>query len=347
MTAKRIDHSWESESPGKKKSVSSKTTDPGLPLEIIFSEEIPIHDKAWLAAIAHLRKWRTRRINQLLADIQTRKISIEAFFNLGEEDWASEFGLDAKQCDGLFAAQSQLLLTSDIVERMEQAGFEILSQKSAEYPRRLIQNLGKAAAPPVLYLGGDLELLNQPSIAVVGSRKASENALAFTEYIAQRAVEQDQIVVSGFAKGVDRKALDSTLDAGGKSVIVLPQGVMTCGNSLVKYQDAVSTGKALVFSTFHPKTPWRVGAAMRRNAFVYGLADEIYIAESGDSGGTWSGAIDGLRKKRQIFVRQPNVNEKNANAKLIARGATAIGYDGQITKSSAPKQTDLFDETGI
>jgi len=86
----------------------------------------------------------------------------------------------------------------------------------------------------------------------------------------------------------------------------------------------------LVLSTFHPKATWSVQLAMARNPIIYGLAKEIYVAESSNKGGTWSGVIDGLRKKRTIYVRKPDVNEKNANLLLIQKGAKPVDLNGNV-----------------
>jgi predicted Rossmann fold nucleotide-binding protein DprA/Smf involved in DNA uptake len=84
----------------------------------------------------------------------------------------------------------------------------------------------------------------------------------------------------------------------------------------------------LVLSTFHPKAVWSAGLAMARNPIIYGLADEIFVAESSEKGGTWSGVMDGLRKGRKIYVRKPEPNEKNANILLIQKGAIGVDYNG-------------------
>ncbi len=80
-------------------------------------------------------------------------------------------------------------------------------------------------------------------------------------------------------------------------------------------------------STFFPKAPWSVQLAMARNPIIYGLAKEIFVAESNEKGGTWAGVIDGLRKRRKIFIRMPEPSEKKANA-----GAKA---DKSVAKSAS------------
>ena len=60
----------------------------------------------------------------------------------------------------------------------------------------------------------------------------------------------NKVVVSGFAKGVDRQALDSAVNANGKSIIVLPQGIMTFGSGFKQYLKYIIQGKVLVMSAF-------------------------------------------------------------------------------------------------
>ena len=86
-----------------------------------------------------------------------------------------------------------------------------------------------------------------------------------------------------------------------------------------------------MLSTFYPKAPWSVQLAMARNPIIYGLASEIFVAESSEKGGTWSGVMDGLRKGRMIYVRKPNPREKNANNILISKGGKAVDIAGNLT----------------
>ncbi len=77
--------------------------------------------------------------------------------------------------------------------------------------------------------------MHENSIAVVGSRTASEVALNFTDNIAMRASKEYKVIVSGFAKGIDKQALDSAIKYKGQSIIVLPQGIMTFASGFKNY----------------------------------------------------------------------------------------------------------------
>jgi predicted Rossmann fold nucleotide-binding protein DprA/Smf involved in DNA uptake len=215
-----------------------------------------------------------------------------------------------------------------LAESFFSQGYEIIPITSPEYSKTLKANLKTTHAPAVLYVKGNKKILEEKSIAIVGSRDSSEPALKFTDNIAKLASKEFKVVVSGFAKGVDKQALDSAIHYNGQSIIVLPQGIMTFSSGFKNYYKQIISGDVLVLSTFFPQAPWKAELAMARNPIIYGLSNEIYVAESAEKGGTWSGVVDGLRKGRKIFVRKPEPNEKNANNILIQKGAIAVDSAG-------------------
>ena len=274
----------------------------------------------WIA-LAHLPRWGHLKINNLIIKFfHENKISVEEFFQLNENNWRDQYQLDEKQVSDLRQAKSELASNAFLAESYFSQGFEIIPITSPEYSKTLKSNLKAAHAPAVLYVKGNKKILEEKSIAIVGSRDASETALKFTDNIAKLASKEFKVVVSGFAKGVDKQALDSAINYKGQSVIVLPQGILTFSSGFKNYYKQIIDGDVVVLSTFFPKAPWKAELAMARNPIIYGLADEIYVAESADKGGTWSGVIDGLRKGRKIYVRNPEINEKNANHLLIQKG---------------------------
>ena len=234
-------------------------------------------------------------------------------------------------------AKNQLANNSFLVEELMAQGYDILPITHKDYPKILKDNL-KYNAPTVIYTKGNKSLLQSPSIAIVGSRNADTKSLSFTDSIAKKAAEEEKVVVSGFAKGVDRQALDSALIANGKSIIVLPQGIMTFGSGFKQYFKHIAQGNVLVMSSFAPKAPWSVEFAMSRNPIIYGMASEIFVAQSDNKGGTWAGVIDGLRKNRPIYVRYPEKNEKNANLLLIQKGASAVDGMGNTLSLNPEEQ---------
>lgn len=166
----------------------------------------------------------------------------------------------------------------------------------------------------------------------MGSRNVSDKGAEFTKQVARKCTSENKVVISGYARGVDRIALETAIENNGMGIVILPQGIMTFKSGFKKLYKYIIEGRVLVVSTYPPKAGWSVGFAMGRNVYLYGLAEEIYVAESDNKGGTWNGAIDGLGKGRKIFVRKAASWEKCANNELIARGAVAVDVSSDIVK---------------
>lgn len=282
----------------------------------------------WLT-LAHLPKWGNEKKNRLIVNFyHDEKITIEDFFNLPETVWRSKYDLDESSVNDLKQAKSEFPSNAFLAESLLNQGYELIPITSADYSKTLKQNLKASHAPTLLYIKGNKQILQEKSIAIVGSRSADSKSLEFTDNVAKIASKNFKVVVSGFAKGVDKQALDSAIKYKGQSIIVLPQGITTFGSGYKTYYKQIVNGDVLVLSIFPPKAGWSTGLAMARNPIIYGLASDIFVAESSDSGGTWSGVIDGLKRGRKIFVRQPENNEKNANLLLIKKGAIAVDFYG-------------------
>jgi DNA processing protein len=298
-------------------------------------------EAAYWIALAHLPRWGHLKKNNLIIKFYHEyKISIEDFFQLSENDWKSQYGLDFKDIEDLKKAKSELANNAFLAETLNNEGYELIPIVSPEYSKTLKENLKAAHSPALLYVKGNKQIMQEKSIAIVGSRNASDKSLEFTDNIARLASREYKVVVSGFAKGVDKQALDSAINYKGQSIIVLPQGIMTFGSGFKKYYKQIVDGDVLVLSTFFPKAPWQAEFAMARNPIIYGLADEIYVAESSEKGGTWSGVVDGLRKNRTIYVRKPEPSEITANNLLIQKGAIAVDFDGNPLIDSNPELTE-------
>ena len=292
----------------------------------------------WLA-LAHVPKIRTKKKNEIIVKLFKQGKSIVDFFEIEHSFWEKEFELNKKETELFLNAKKELSNYAFMVEDLLEQGYNILPITSKDYSPTLKKNLGKTYAPPIIYIKGNIQLMKKKSIAIVGSRKANDNSLKFTDNVAKYASKANKVVVSGFAKGVDKQALDSALKYNGQSIIVLPQGIATFKSGFKKYYKQIIEGNVMVLSTFYPKAPWSVQLAMARNPIIYGLASEIFVAESSEKGGTWSGVMDGLRKERMIYVRKPNPKEKNANNILISKGGQAVDITGNLTTYEIKEET--------
>lgn len=271
---------------------------------------------------------------------------LSSFFESSEGQMANNYGLSDKEIAAVKDITVKLPNYSFLTEEMISQGYGMIPLFDKAYPKSIKNHL-KMNSPVLLYVKGNKDLLKKDCTAVVGSRNAGEISLNFTDNIVRKAVEEGHPVVSGYAKGIDRQAYDSSLKYGGDSIIVLPQGIMTF-NDFPKMYKALNEDKILVLSTFYPSARWSVSLAMARNPIIYAIADNIFVAESNDSGGTWAGVTDGLKKGRTIHIRMPAAGEKNANMLLIRSGCVPVSNGGEVLNvASLPVQSPIKEESVI
>ena len=101
------------------------------------------------------------------------------------------------------------------------AAFRVVEVTQEEHPDSLRQALGSDR----IYAIGDTRLLGKTAIGVCGSRDASASALRSAYELGRTAAKHGVVVVSGYARGVDRQAHKGVLEAGGATIAVLPEGI--------------------------------------------------------------------------------------------------------------------------
>lgn len=288
-----------------------------------------VNEITYWVTLASMPKMWTRRKNQLFIACYQHIPRYSIIDLLERPNVRRELGVTLDEELLFVTAHEQLARNAFMVEDILNQGYDILPITSPDYPQALKKNL-KQGAPCVIYVKGNKSLLNHESTAIVGSRKADNISLEFANNMAKKATRESKTVVSGFAKGVDRQALDATLEVNGTSIIVLPQGITTFSSGFRQYYQPISQGKVAVVSIFHPKATWSVELAMARNSIIYAMASDIYVAQSESKGGTWSGVTEGLKKGQKIHVRIPQCNEKNANMLLIQMGGIGVDFNGNV-----------------
>ena len=106
--------------------------------------------------------------------------------------------------------------------RLERFGAVLLCPESCEFPSSL---LAIADPPAVLFCQGDLSLLSQPSVALIGSRAATEYGRRVAGQLGRELSQHGLVVVSGAAYGIDGAAHTGALESDGKTVAILGCGL--------------------------------------------------------------------------------------------------------------------------
>jgi predicted Rossmann fold nucleotide-binding protein DprA/Smf involved in DNA uptake len=228
--------------------------------------------------------------------------------------------MDAERIQRLLARGFQL---SQAIERWQARAIWVVSRADTDYPRRLKARL-RGDSPAVLYGCGDIGLLDEGGLAVVGSRHVDDALVDYTMMIGSLAARAGKSIVSGGAKGIDQAAMRGALEQGGRVCGVL-------ADSLEKqvmnrdHRNMLLDGQLVLVSPYDPNAGFNVGNAMQRNKLIYAMADAALVVNSDvDKGGTWAGAVEQLDKMKLIPVYVRSTGKPSAGLDgLRGKGAVA------------------------
>ena len=233
---------------------------------------------------------------------------------------------DAAHIAGLLDRQE---LLSRYLAAGERRDITPIARVSPYYPLR-VSRQKQLSSPPVMFATGDLRLLEQPSVAVVGSRNLLPDNEAFARSAGQKAAEEGLVLVSGNATGADQTAQNACLDAGGACVVFVADRLM----------DHKPHARILYISEDGYDLPFSPARALHRNALIHMQGDKAIAAQcTYGKGGTWEGCLDNLRHGwSPLFVFDDGTPGTRA---LIDRGATGISRLHSISELT-PHQMTLF-----
>ena len=241
-----------------------------------------------------------RRLARRLRELQREPADL---LRLGADSLLKECWLDLDS-GRLERLLGRGFLLSQAVERWRTRAIWVVSRADAGYPQRLKKRLGEDA-PPVLYGCGDASILDAGGLAVVGSRNVDEALIEYTENAGRLNAEAHRVVVSGGARGIDQAAMRGALQAGGKVVGILADGLEKAAVRR-EHREALMNGRLVLMCPYDPAARFNVGHAMQRNKLIYALADAALVVNSDyGKGGTWAGASEQIERLKfvPVYVR--------------------------------------------
>ncbi len=186
--------------------------------------------------------------------------------------------------------------------------------------------------PEVLYAIGDIGILTQKCVAVVGARKASSYGRWVAWHIGRRLAEYGVATVSGLAYGCDAEAHLGALDAGGKTIAVMGCGVDICYPAANRQLRRRIAEQGLILSEYPPGTKPRSYMFPQRNRIISGLCEAVAVAEAGLSSGSLITASCAAEQGRSVFAVPGNISAVNSIGcnKLIQDGAYPLAFIDDI-----------------
>ena len=244
------------------------------------------------------------------------------------------------QAAGLNNQQIQQIKNPDLaqldrdLEWAEQPGNHLIAYFDERYPCLLKETVN---FPSLLYASGNIDLLNSPQIAIVGSRNCSpggaRTALNFASHLSNAGLT----ITSGMATGIDAQAHLGALRASGKTIAVTGTGldrIYPSGNKQLAYD---IHEKGLLISEFALGTGPRSDNFPRRNRVISGLSVATLVVEATSRSGSLITAQQAVEQGREVFAIPGSIHNPQARGchKLIRDGARLV-----------EQASDIIDELG-
>jgi DNA processing protein len=227
------------------------------------------------------------------------------------------------------------------LERMREAGIQVLTQQSEHYPTHL-RNIHDP--PIVLYVWGELTERDRHAIGIVGSRKTSHYGTETAKKLSYQLAFAGLTVFSGLARGIDTAAHQGALAAKGRTV-----AVMGCGLCQIyppenfELAERIASGNGAVISEFPMATTPDKQTFPMRNRIISGCSLGLLVVEAGLNSGALISAGQAGDQGRSVFAVPGQIDRPTSHGsnRLIQQGAKLV-MDAEDILEELPELRELF-----
>jgi len=193
--------------------------------------------------------------------------------------------------------------------------------------------------PPVLlWAWGNLSLLNQRGLAMVGSRQASARGMQYAHHFAHVLAEHALCIVSGMALGIDAAAHSGALKGKGATLAVLGCGIdILYPRRHAALRQQILEGAGLLVSEFPPGTKAYPQFFPRRNRIITGLSEGVLVVEATKKSGSLISARLALEQNRDVYALPGAADDEGMSGChwLIQQGAMLVAHPRDIIEAMA------------
>lgn len=215
---------------------------------------------------------------------------------------------------------SRTMPLSYAMERFYDQNIEILTAMDEEYPSRLAERLS-SDAPTAMYVSGNVELLNQPMVALLGISgvKMTPACEKGVRMLVRSLKDEGFGLITSSEPGACRVAEKEAFECGVNVISVLA-GDLARKKEEDMYIEAQLRGQALLVSLVHPDAPYTSVHAVNRNRIVYSMALASFIATTDSK----RGESDAVRRKLCDWMYAFDTPTPLGNRIVISRGVTPV-----------------------
>jgi DNA processing protein len=219
------------------------------------------------------------------------------------------------------------------IATVEKLGARYLALGQGLYPRLLAEI---EDAPPLLMAKGNLNLLDRMAVAIVGARNASAAACRFARGLANDLGQQELVVVSGLARGIDSAAHDGSLETG--TVGVIAGGIDVFYPPENEERQRALYERGLVLAEMPPGTEPRARHFPYRNRIIAGMSAGTVVVEAAPRSGSLITARLAAEAGREVMAVPGSPLDPRAQGcnQLIRDGATLVQNAQDVVEALGP-----------
>ena len=197
-------------------------------------------------------------------------------------------------------------VVNGLIKKLKNLKISFITRNSVYYPEQLreIPN-----SPLVLFYVGDINVLKEKAIAVVGTRKPTSYGKFVVKDFCQKLLKANLVIVSGLAFGIDFIAHSTALEENGKTIAVMGGGldeIYPAAHTMLAKQIIKKGG--LIISEYFPGMRPTAYTFPERNRIISGIAIGVLVVEAGENSGSLHTISAAIEQGRELFVVPANIN---------------------------------------
>ena len=276
-------------------------------------------EKYWYG-FARLTKTSSAFVNKLYSHFS----SIDLAWNARANDLYKIEGIQKRQIDA-FIEERKNITPQECMDYIKERNIDFIHPEDNRYPY-LLKHIDNP--PTGLFLLGNIDICNmERTLAVVGSRKASENSKNTLRNILSGFANTDICIVSGLAEGIDTVAHKTAIENNIKTIAVIGGGFdKLYPKSNVELFNKIIDGNGAVITEYWPDTDAISWHFPVRNRIVSGLSKGVLIAEAAMKSGAMITGKLALEQGKELMCIPGLISNPNTEGiySLLKTGATLI-----------------------
>ncbi len=224
------------------------------------------------------------------------------------------------------------------IELCQKNGIQILERSSVQYPDQLSEIYDP---PSILFCRGNLTPVDNISIAIVGSRHATNYGLKTASRLARGLAMSGVTIVSGLARGIDAAAHQGALEAGGRTIAVLGGGHLKLYPAEHGELAKQITHQGAVLTESLPQSAPKSGSFPQRNRIVTGLSLGVIVVEAAQRSGALISARLAMEQGREVFAVPGRIDSRMSRGchQLLKDGAKLVENIDDVLEELGPLAT--------